>query len=143
MKKNKELNIKDITAHKLHIDLITSYRFMDVVLKDFITFIFNDIKKDKYFLKFKPRLCYRLRLNSIELKIKIKSGDIRTIYLVIKRDITFINITPYNNKDCLFEMDTEDFFQNKEKYDETISQIKNEIKAYIRYWKIGNRRIKK
>lgn len=130
MKKNTE---KDITIYKLHTDLIISYRFIDRILRDFITFIFDDIKKDKYLLKFKPALWSRA--NVIELKIKIESGDIRTLFLVIKRDITFINITHHSEKDCLFQIDTEDFFQNKEEYNKTISQIKNEIKAYIQYWK--------
>lgn len=133
MKKNKELNIKDITMHKLHTDLTISYCFMYRVLRDFIAFVFEDIKKDKYLLKFKPSLWKSL--NAIELKIKIKSGDIRTVYLVIQRDKTFINITPYNNKDCLFEMDTEDIFESKESYRGFIKQIKKEIRAYIDYWR--------
>lgn len=133
MKKDKELNIKDITMHKLHTDLTISYCFMYRVLRDFIAFVFEDIKKDKYLLRFKPSLWKNL--NAIELKIKIKSGDIRTVYLVIQRDKTFINIDPSSIKDCLFEMDTEDFFQSGEKYKETIKQIKKEIKAYIDYWR--------
>lgn len=135
MKKNKELNIKDITMHKLHTDLTISYCFMYRVLRDFIAFVFEDIKKDKYLLKFKPLLWKSLNVNAIELKIKIKSGDIRTVYLVIQRDKTFLNIDPIDIKDCLFKMNTEDIFESKESYRGFIKQIKKEIKAYIDYWR--------
>lgn len=122
-----------IMYQKLYTDLTISYRFMDRVLKDFITFLFFDIKKDKYLLKFNPSLWAGLK--AIELKVKIKSGDIRTVYLVIQRDKTFINIDPSSIKDCLFEMDTEDIFESKESYRGFIKQIKKEIKVYIDYWR--------
>ena len=74
MRKRAEIN----NTH-LYLDLIISYRYIDRALRDFLIFVYRDIKSDKYLTEFLPILCLDSQLILFTLKNK------NVVYLSIKK----------------------------------------------------------
>mgnify|MGYP006920950390 FL=1 len=118
MRKRAEIN----NTH-LYLDLIISYRYIDRALRDFLIFVYRDIKSDKYLTEFLPILCLDSQLILFTLKNK------NVVYLSIKKDDTFLSINTCDYKNNIFAIKTKDFFQNEDTYKSIFKQIKKYIRV--------------
>ena len=118
MRKRAEIN----NTH-LYLDLIISYRYRDRAWRDFLIFVYRDIKSDKYLTEFLPILCLDSQLILFTLKNK------NVVYLSIKKDDTFLSINTCDYKNNIFAIKTKDFFQNEDTYKSIFKQIKKIYKS--------------